>query len=140
MTAGHDPQSAAAADTTGAADTTDTAATGVLDVVLEHLDAFAARDVERVIATFADDAVFTTGDGTVIGRTALRRLFTDAFALPVHVDLERRAVHATGDTVACEIVEHITAEGVTHTMDLAGFYTVRGGALVRVRVYRDALA
>lgn len=112
----------------------------VLDVVLEHLDAFAARDLDRVLATFADDAVFTTEDGTVIGRRALRQLFTDAFALPAHVDMERRAVHATGDTVACEIAEHITAEGMTHTMELAGFYTVRDGALVRVRVYRDAPA
>lgn len=111
-----------------------------LDVVHEHLEAFAARDLDRLMATFAHDAVFTTADGTVVGRAALRQLFADAFALPVHVDMERRAVHAAGDTVACEIAEHITAEGMTHTLEVAGFYTVRGGVLVRVRVYRDALA
>ena len=108
-----------------------------LDVVVEHLTAFAERDLDRVLDTFADDAVFTTADGTIVGRTALRALFSDAFALPVHVEMERRATHVVDDTVVCEIAEHISAEGFSHSLDVAGFYTVRGGKLVRVRVYRD---
>jgi len=36
-----------------------------------------------------------------------------------------------GDTVACELSERITTEGVEHTIDVAAFYTVRGGRLAR---------
>ena len=108
-----------------------------LDVVVQHLTAFAERDLDGVLDTFAEDAVFTTAEGTVVGRPALRALFGDAFALPVRVEMERRATHVVDDTVVCEIAEHISAEGFSHSLDVAGFYTVRGGKLVRVRVYRD---
>ena len=111
-----------------------------LDVVIEHLTAFADRDLDRVLDTFAEDAVFTTADGTVVGRRALRAFFADAFALPVRVEMERRATHVVDDTVVCEIAEHISAEGFSHSLDVAGFYTVRRGKLVRVRVYRDVPA
>lgn len=107
------------------------------DVVSEHLEAFADRDLERVLATFADDATFSTADGTIVGRRALRQLFAESFALPVEVEMQQRVMHVSGDTVACELAEAITAQGVTHTLDVAGFYTVRDGRLVRVRVYRD---
>lgn len=109
-------------------------------VVDEHLAAFEARDVERVLATFATDASFTTADGTVVGRTALRHLFEESFALPVDVAMDRQVTHVAGDTVVCEIAERLVADGLTHALDVAAFYTVRGGEIVRVRVYRDAVA
>ena len=111
-----------------------------LDVVIEHLAAFADRDLERVLATFSHDATFSTADGTVVGRRAIRQLFAESFAMPVEVRMQRRTTHVDGDTVVCEIAEHITADGMTHTLDVAGFYTVRRGELVRVRVYRDVPA
>jgi hypothetical protein len=107
-------------------------------VVVAHLEAFEGRDLDGVLATFADDATFSTADGTVVGRRALRQLFTDAFALPAQVAMERHHIHVAGDTVVCEMTERITTSGMTHGFDVAGVYTVRDGRLVRVRVYRDA--
>ena len=108
-----------------------------LDVVAAHLAAFEERDLEGVLATFSDDAAFSTADGTVVGLRALRSLFEQSFDLPVEVVMERRQTHVAGDTVVCELTERITAQGVTQGFDVAGVYTVRNGRLVRVRVYRD---
>ena len=108
-----------------------------LAVVEEHLAAFERRDLDGVLATFAEDASFSTAEGTVVGRRALRQLFGASFQVPARVEMERLATHVAEETVVCEIAEHITAEGMTHTIDVAMVCTVRRGRIVRVRVYRD---
>lgn len=103
-----------------------------------HLEAFNARDLERTVALFAEDAVFAAGDQLVIGRRSLRMLFGDAYAQPVEVTLELRRAVVEGDTAACELAEHLRLPGGTAVeLAVAAFYTVRGGRLVRMRVYRD---
>lgn len=110
----------------------------VLATVEAHLEAFNARDLERVVDLFAEDAVFAAGDQLVIGRRGLRRLFGDAFDQPATVSLELRRAVIEGDTAACELGEHLALPGGTALeLAVAAFYTVRDGALVRMRVYRD---
>jgi uncharacterized protein (TIGR02246 family) len=115
-----------------------TAGADVLGPVEAHLAAFNERDVDAVMALFAEDAVFATADQLVVGRRGLRALFGDSFAAPVTAALELRRAVVAGDTAACELVERLTLpSGETTELDVAAFYTVRDGALVRVRVYRD---
>ena len=110
----------------------------VPEVVRAHLDAFNARDHEAVLATFGDDAVFSSADGLVIGRRALAVLFAEAFAVEARAVLELRSAVVQGETSACELVERITVGETVHELDVAVFYTVRDGLLARVRVYREA--
>lgn len=112
-------------------------ADGPLTLVEAHLDAFNRADLDAVMAGFADDAVFTVGDQTAIGARAIRSLFADSFAQPVAARLELARDVVDGDTAACELTEHLTVGGVTHTIEVAAFYTVRRGRLARVRIYRD---
>lgn len=110
---------------------------GVLEVVNSHLAAFNARDAGAVVATFADDAVFTAGDDVRVGRRALAALFAESFALPAEATLELRRAVVEGDTAACELVERIRVGDAEHELEVAAFYTVRAGLLARVRVYRE---
>ncbi len=112
---------------------------GLPEVVRRHLDAFNARDVPGLMATFADDAVFSTGELLAVGRRGISALFADAFA-DMEAELRLLRSVTAGDTSACEMSERVTFQGVRHDFSLAGFYTVRDGALVRVKVYREGTA
>jgi hypothetical protein len=107
-------------------------------VVDAHIAAFNARDTEALVAGFAHDAVFTTGEHTVVGTVGLRVLFGDAFAAPLRATMEVRERVIQGDTVAAELVERLEFEGSVAEIALAAFYTVRDGLLTRVKVYREA--
>lgn len=109
----------------------------VLEVVQAHLDAFNERDLEAVLAAFDDDAAFTSGDQTVVGLRSLRSLFTEAFSVPADATLHLRRAVVEGDTAACELTERVAVSGTVQELDVAAFYTVRRGRLVRVRVYRE---
>lgn len=110
--------------------------TAVEDVVRAHVDAFNAGDVDALMAGFADDAVFVTGDHMVVGARGLRAMFTDALA-SLSPSMEVRATVVQRGVVACELTEHLTVEGAHFEFSLAAFYTVRRGQIVRVKVYRE---
>lgn len=110
-----------------------------LAAVEAHLDAFNAGDADRVVAQFADDGVFASAGSLVVGRRGLHRLFADSFAAPVTATLELRRAVVQGDTVACELLERLSLpDGSSTQLDVAAFYTVRDGHLVRIRVYRES--
>lgn len=110
----------------------------VLDAVKAHLAAFNDRDLERVLALFAEDAVFATAEQLVVGRRGLRVLFADAFAQPLRVTLTLRRAVVAGDHAACELLERLDLPGAAPVeLDVAGFYTAHDGYFARVRVYRD---
>lgn len=112
-----------------------------LGTVEAHLSAFNARDADAVVALFTEDAVFATADGLVVGRRALRALFSEAFAEPVGAALELRRAVIDGDTAACELTETLALpDGTSAELPVAAFYTVQRGALARIRVYRDTPA
>lgn len=110
---------------------------GPLRAVEEHIRAFNAADLDAVMAGFDDDAVLSTADHLAVGARAIGKLFADSFAAPATARIELQRAVIDGDTVGCELTEVIEAEGVAHTLDVAAFYTVRGGRIVRVRIYRD---
>ena len=111
--------------------------TGPLRAVEEHIRAFNARDLDAVMAGFDDDAVFSTTDHLAVGARAIGQLFAESFAAPATARLELQRAVVSGDTAGCELTEFIAAEGVEHTLEVAAFYTVRGGRIARVRIYRD---
>lgn len=108
-----------------------------LAAVEAHLAAFNARDAEAVAATFTEDATFVAGEQVVIGRSALRAMFADAFAAPLRAHLALRHAVVDGAAAACELVETLESPGGRHELDVAAFYAARDGRLARVRVYRD---
>ncbi len=115
------------------------AAHPVLDVVEAHIDAFNAGDVNALIAGFADDAVFATGQDLIVGVRGLRAMFADALA-QLSPTLVLRSVVVQGDVAACELTERIVVSGAEFEFALAAFYTVRRGRIVRVKVYREGTA
>lgn len=108
-------------------------------VLIEHVRAFNARDVDALMAGFTDDAVWITGGIRVTGRPALTEFFTSAMTglLPT---LRVHSVVAETDRAACELVETLTADGVRHTFHIAGFYRLRDGRIAAAKIYREGSA
>lgn len=111
----------------------------VLDIVQAHFAAFNARDVDALMAGFADDAVFATGEHLVVGQRGIRAMFVDALDA-LGPTLTLRAAVVQNDVVACELQERLSVEGTEFEFALAAFYTVRRGQIVRVKVYREGTA
>ena len=115
-------------------------AAGPREVVQAHVEAFNACDLDAVMAGFDDEAVFATVEQLAVGSRAISRLFAESFAAPASAHLEVQRIVIDGDTAGCEMTERIVAAGVEHLIDVAAFYTVRDGRIVRVRIYRDIAA
>lgn len=112
----------------------------VLSAVLQHLDAFNRRDIDALCAGLAHDVVFVTGADLVTGRDQACRFFEEALAGSVDLFLDLQRAIVQGDTVACELRESITTQGVTRDEPIAAFYTVQQGLLTNVKVYREGSA
>ena len=108
----------------------------VLDVVQAHFAAFNAADLDALMAGFAEDAVFSTGEHLVVGQRGIKAMFAEALSA-LAPQLELRAAIVQGEVVACELDERLTVEGAPFAFALAAFYTVRRGQIVRVKVYRE---
>jgi hypothetical protein len=104
-----------------------------------HVDAFNARDLDRLMAGFADDAVWITGTTTVRGHAELTDLFASAMAglLPT---LVIESLLVGGDRVACQLTETLTVDGEERTFSIAGFYELRGGRIAAAKIYREGSA
>ena len=111
----------------------------VLDIVQAHFAAFNAADLDALMAGFADDAVFATGEHLVVGHRGIREMFRDALR-ELKPTLALRSSVVQGDVVACELHEELSVEGTAFEFALAAFYTVRRGQIVRVKVYREGTA
>ena len=108
----------------------------VLDIVQAHFAAFNARDIDALMAGFAEDAVFVTGEHLVVGQRGIRAMFTEALDA-LSPTLTLRAAIVQDDVVACELDERLSVEGTPFEFALAAFYTVRRGQIARVKVYRE---
>lgn len=108
----------------------------ILAIVRDHVQAFNAGDVDGLMAGFAEDAIFATGDHLVVGSRGIRAMFTEALAA-LAPSLDLRAAVVQGEVAACEFTEQLTVEGSAFEFALAAFYTVRRGEIVRVKVYRE---
>ena len=111
----------------------------ILDVVQAHFEAFNTADLDALMAGFAEDAVFSTGENLVVGHRGIRQMFSDALQ-QLEPSLSLRTSVVQGDVAACELTERLTVEGARFEFALAAFYTVRRGQIVRVKVYREGVA
>ena len=105
------------------------------------LAAFNARDLERLVGLYADDAHHTspklrvqrpeTG-GRVVGKAALRAWWGDAFARLPGLRYEELTVTANDDRVILEYLRHAPDEPA---YPVAEAFEIRGGCIVASRVY-----
>lgn len=108
------------------------------DLVRRHIDAFNAGDADRLLADFAPDAVWVTGDHTV-PPGELRPFFEGAMrSLRPHLALVR--IVGGGDAVAVEMVETWTHEDATKIAALVAMLDVADGRISRAKVYREGSA
>jgi hypothetical protein len=108
-------------------------------VVLRHIDAFNAHDLDALMACFSTDPSWATGVDRFQGAAALRALFAGAFeALAPRLSLQTLLVQ--GDQVACELREDYSAEGVDRTDHIAGFFRVEDGRITGAKIYREGSA
>lgn len=103
-----------------------------VEVVQRQLDAYNARDIDALMAVYADDAQLSEHPATLLasGAAALRERFSARFQEPnLHAILLARI--ALGDTVIDhERVTRTFAEG-PGTLDVAMIYEVRQERIVR---------
>ncbi len=107
--------------------------------VEEHLAAFNAHDTARLLAGFAPDAVWITGQDTVTGRDALAEVFDDGlWSMAPH--LEPLTVLVDADHAAAQLRESITVDGAPRAFHIAVFLEFADGLIRRAKVYREGSA
>jgi ketosteroid isomerase-like protein len=101
------------------------------------------RDVERMLALFADDAQATMAPGTFRGKAAIRKLFEWEVRLsPVSTSKDTGlGMVVVGRSVVWERQVSETAEGVPYTTDAVTILEFDDAGLIRrYRSYYDKLA
>lgn len=109
------------------------------NLIRAHIEAFNTRDLDAVMAGFADDAVWITGKTTVRGRVELAGLFAGAMD-GLQPTLTIQDLIVGNGRAAAQLVEVFTLEGVTHTDHIAGFYVIEDGYIVSAKIYREGSA
>jgi hypothetical protein len=105
------------------------------------LAAFNAKDLDALIALYADDCVHTSpklrvqrpeSGGAIRGKAALRAWWADAFARLPGLRYEELTVTADATRVILEYVRHAPNDA---PYPVAEAFDVRDGAIVASRVY-----
>jgi uncharacterized protein len=112
----------------------------VIENLIEaHVEAINTRDLDALMAGFADDAVWTTGKTTARGRAELTELFAGAMdgLLPT---LTIQNLIVGDDQAAAQLIEVFTYQGVERTDHIAGFYRFREGRITSAKIYREGSA
>jgi ketosteroid isomerase-like protein len=115
----------------------------IRNTVEEYLAAYEARDLDRLIALFADDAELTVAPGTFRGKGAVRRFFEwDAELSPaVSVRERETGVLVSGHVAACEHVTSATYKGIPYEEPAVKVFEFDdAGKIRRLRSYYDKLA
>jgi uncharacterized protein len=109
------------------------------NLIKAHVEAFNTRDLDALMAGFADDAVWITGRTTVRGRVELAELFAGAMdgLLPT---LTIQDLIVGNGRAAAQLVEVYTHEGAEHTDNIAGFYVIKDGRITSAKIYREGSA
>jgi ketosteroid isomerase-like protein len=108
----------------------------------EYVAAYESRDIERLMALFADDAEVTLAPGTFRGRVAIRKLYEwDAKLSPTaRVRDSGIGVLVSGRTAVCERVISLTYEGIPYEEEAATIFEFDDAGLIRrQRSYYDKL-
>ena len=105
------------------------------NLIKAHVEASKTRDLDALMAGFADDAVWITGRTTVRGRAGLTELFATAMdGLPPTLTIQS-PIAAEG-RAAAQLVEVFTHEGAENTDNIAGFYAIKDGRITSAKIYR----
>lgn len=107
-----------------------------IGLVQRQLDAYNAKDVETLLAIYAEDAAITDLQGNLLrqGHAALRATFVERFAEP---DLHARLLHRHAMAQADGSWLVIDLESIRRNQPGDGFvemlccYSVQGGRIVR---------
>ena len=110
-------------------------AKGPVDVVEEQLEAYNARDLERFVATYADDIRIWRMPATepsIAGQAQLREVYAKRFSSPdLHATIVNRI--ATGD----KVVDHERVVGIeAGPIEAVAVYQVVDGLIAKVWFYR----
>lgn len=113
------------------------------DVEAQLRDAYQARDVERLMGLFADDAELTWATGTFRGKEAIRKVFEwDVRLSPTAVVRPAGVgVIVSDHTIVSERVVNLTAEGIPYEERAVTVLEIDDAGLIRrMRSYYDKLA
>lgn len=111
--------------------------------VEEFSDAYQARDVDRLLALFTDDAEVTAAPGTFRGTDEIRRFFEWDVRLSPTASVRRTGIGVlvAGQRAVRESVIAATAEGIPYELPgLSVFEFESDGRIRRLRSYYDKLA
>jgi ADP-ribose pyrophosphatase YjhB (NUDIX family) len=112
-----------------------------VDVAQKWLSAFNARDLDGLLALYADDAVHISPKlrdrkpetkGEIRGKSALRAWWADAFARLPGLAYDERAITTSHDRVVLEYLRRAPGEA---DLVVAESYLVKGGLIVESRVF-----
>jgi ketosteroid isomerase-like protein len=121
------------------ADRADGQTTATAAAVREHFEAFNAGDLDRLLAGFAEDAHWITGETSVRGREQLRAFFGAAIdRLRPRLDVANLV--AEDCRAACQLTETLVFEQEQHTFTIAVFFRLRDGLITSAKVYREGSA
>ena len=116
-----------------------------IEVVKATFAAFAARDVEAVLALSAPDIEFTAVTGEHAGRTepyrghdGMRQYFRDVASVWEELRLTPREFRASGDLILVTGRVSARSRSRTVTGSTGWIWRVRDGKVVYVRVYASA--
>ena len=121
----------------------DVSESGLAGRIEEYRDAYQARDLDRILALFTDDAEVTVAPGTFRGKDEIRKLFDwDARLSPTaSVRDAGVGVVVSGQTVVWEHVVSLSYESIPY--EEAATTVVEfddAGKIRRLRSYYDKLA
>jgi ketosteroid isomerase-like protein len=114
----------------------------VRGVVSSFDESYDARDVDGVVALFAEDGDWTVGPGTFSGRASVRRLMEWDVGLSPTLRSRQTGVGivAKGDVAASERVIEQTIEGVPIEYPVLSVFEMNGaGEIQHLRSYYDKL-
>jgi uncharacterized protein (TIGR02246 family) len=107
----------------------------ITDVIDAQIEAYRAKDIEKFLSHYADDAAVVLFDGTPMfaSKQAMREQYGKLFADSPHLQLTIASRMATGDFVVDE--EHLTGvrfEGLPAEMTALSIYRVADGKIARL--------
>lgn len=115
----------------------------IRETIAEYVAAYEARDIDRLLTFYSDDAVFTFAPGTFRGKDAIRKVFEWDARLSPKAGVRDRGIGllVSGRTAVAERTIFLTYEGIPYEEVGATIYEFDDDGLIRRQVsYYDKLA
>lgn len=109
-------------------------------LVLEHIEAYNARDLDKVLSYYASDALILDGDGSLLetGQEAIREVYGRVFAANPELNAEVPAAVQVGQWVMVHSIvrDWAMADGSRGEMQWIELYQVADDKIQRVQLFR----